>query len=135
MGWSYPAFYRVTAGSVGLQIGAQEAETVFMIMSDEALQKLMSDELKLGVDAGAAVVDAGSGIEGSTTTNFGADILAYARAEGLYLGASFEGAVVSPDDDANQAYYRQAATPEAIIEDTTVQNAEADPLRAALKGS
>jgi lipid-binding SYLF domain-containing protein len=135
MGWSYPAFYRVTAGSVGLQIGAQEAETVFMIMSDEALQKLMSDELKLGVDAGATLVDAGRGVEGSTTTNFGADIVAYARAEGLYLGASFEGAVVSPDETANQAYYGQAATPEAILEETTVQNAEADPLRAALEGS
>jgi len=135
MGWSYPAFYKVTAGSVGLQIGAQEAETVFMIMTEEGLQKLMSDELKLGVDAGAAVVDAGGGVEGSTTTNFGGDIVAYARSEGLYLGASFEGAVVSPDEEANQAYYGAGATPEAILEEAGAQNAAADPLRAVLKGS
>ncbi|MGD9536853.1 MAG: lipid-binding SYLF domain-containing protein [Alphaproteobacteria bacterium] len=135
VGWSYPAFYKVTAGSVGLQIGAQEAETVFMIMTEEGLRKLMSDEHKLGVDAGAAVVDAGSGVEGSTTTNLGGDIVAYARSEGLYLGASFEGAVVSPDEAANQAYYGANATPEAILADAGVQNAAADPLRAVLKGS
>jgi len=134
MGWSYPVFYRVTSGSVGLQIGAEEAQTVFLILTDEALRKLMSNELKLGVDAGAAVVDAGAGVEGSTTMTFKGDIIAYSRAEGLYLGASFEGAAVSPDAEANRAYYGQAVSPADIIAGEKVKNVAADPLRASLKG-
>lgn len=133
-GWSYPAFYEVIGGSLGLQLGAEESETIFLIMTDEGLQKLMSDELKLGVDASAAVVDAGIGVENSTSTSFNGDIIAISRVEGLYLGASVEGAVVSPDSRANQAFYGKPLEPDDIVVGLKATNAAADPLRAALKG-
>ena len=48
--WGQPAFYTLGAGSVGLQIGGQVAETVLVIRSDDALKAVIEHQLKLGGD-------------------------------------------------------------------------------------
>ena len=35
--WSYPAFYNMGSGSIGLQIGGKVSEIVFIILTDKGL--------------------------------------------------------------------------------------------------
>lgn len=130
--WSGPAFYSVAAGSIGLQIGVQDAEAMFIIMSDGGLSAVMNNRMKLGADAGVAMVHVGAGAEASTTTNAGADIYSYSRAIGFYGGATLEGAGILPRHSWNAAFYGGNPTPESIVLERALDTPLADRLRDAL---
>ena len=130
--WGYPAFYTLAAASFGFQIGAQVSQVMFLIMTDGGLEAMMSDKLTLGADISVAAGSVGAGVEAATTFNAEADIYSFSRAKGLFGGVSFEGAVLVPDDDANEAYYDAAISARGIVIHREVENADADGLRAAL---
>ncbi len=130
--WGYPAFYTMAAASIGFQIGAQVSKVMFLIMTDGGLEAMMSDKLTLGADASVAAGPVGAGIEVGTTFNIAADIYSFSLTKGLFGGVSFEGAVLVPDDEANEAYYGQAIAVRGIVIHRQVENANADGLRAAL---
>ena len=46
--WSYPAFYFMGSGSFGLQIGAQSAEVMLIIMTERGLNAVLKQKVKLG---------------------------------------------------------------------------------------
>jgi lipid-binding SYLF domain-containing protein len=50
LGWSYPAFYTLAAGSLGLQIGGEVSEVVLTIMSEKALDAVIDNQMKFGGD-------------------------------------------------------------------------------------
>jgi lipid-binding SYLF domain-containing protein len=131
--WSPPAFYTLGAASFGLQIGIQDTEVILVIRSEEALQAILEHQGKLGADAGITVGIIGVGMEASTTTNLGPDVLAFANATlGAYGGASFEGAVLARRNDLNEAFYGPGADPKTILFQRTYANPKADTLKAAL---
>jgi lipid-binding SYLF domain-containing protein len=132
--WSAPAFYALGAGSFGLQVGFQQSEVIFVIASRRALDALIESNLKLGADASYAIGPLGRGIEGSTTAGLGADIIAFSRGEGLFVGGALEGAVITPKTSWNLAYYRTAANPREILFDPRVANPHAQPLQRLLSG-
>src|SRR5215813_11628410 len=68
-GWSQPAFFTLGSASFGLQIGLEQAELVFIIMSDRALAGIVHGESKLGAGAGLTVVTLSAAAEGATTTH------------------------------------------------------------------
>ena len=39
--WGYPAFYRLSGGSLGVQLGAQSREVIFLLMTDSAVRKVI----------------------------------------------------------------------------------------------
>lgn len=129
--WSYPAFYDLYAGSLGLQIGIQTSEVVFLVMTDAGLASIRDDNIKLGADASVAVGPIGAGVEASKTINL-ADIYAYSKSMGLFGGGAFEGAVIEPATDANIVYYGPGATTQGILMDQQFSNAGADQLRTNL---
>src|ERR1700730_12758888 len=43
-GWSAPAFFMTTGGSVGFQIGGQAVDLVMLIMNDDGMQHLLSSK-------------------------------------------------------------------------------------------
>ena len=131
--WSYPAFYTMGSVSFGLQIGGQSSEAVLLIMSQKGFQSILDDQVKLGADISAAAGPVGAGAEASTTTAGGADIFVYSLNQGLFVGAALEGAVVAKRNDWNEAFYKQAVSPEAIVRENRVQNVDADPLRGAVE--
>jgi lipid-binding SYLF domain-containing protein len=131
-GWSYPAFYTLAAGSLGIQAGVQDSEVLFAIMTDKALSALMASSVKFGADLSLAVLVVGAGMEASTTANLGADVYAFSRTMGLFGGGSLEGAMVKPRGTWNSVYYGVGTTPEAIVVEGSARNAAADPLRDAL---
>ncbi len=130
--WSSPAFYTLAAASFGLQIGGQVSEVVFTLMNDGAVQALLANEFKLGVDASAAVGPFGLGIEASTTTNLDADIYAFARTVGLFGGGSLEGAKLFSRDSWNDTYYGASASPRAVVIERAFFNPQAEQLRSAV---
>ncbi len=55
-------YYRTTAGSIGLQLGAQAKSIVIAFMTRESLQKFRdSNGWKVGVDGSVALIDLGAG--------------------------------------------------------------------------
>src|SRR3546814_11829819 len=68
--WSPPAFYTLGAASIGLQIGGEVKEVVFVMMSDKAVDDLVSSEFKMGADASVTVGPNGSGVEAYRRTAF-----------------------------------------------------------------
>ena len=132
--WSPPAFYTMAAASVGLQIGVQVSKVLFLIMTEGGLEAMMSDKLTLGADASIAAGPIGAGIEASTTFNAEVDIYSFAHTKGLFGGVSFEGAVLVPDDDANEAYYGKAVAARGVVILGDVENSATDGLRNALAG-
>jgi lipid-binding SYLF domain-containing protein len=110
-GWTGPAFYKLGTGSIGLQIGAEAAEMVGLVMTDKAVNSFLSNGFKLGGDVSVAAGPVGAGTGAPIT----ADMVVYVRAKGLYGGLNLSGSVVSIDDDANAAFYGRTVTPVDIV--------------------
>lgn len=130
--WSYPAFYTMASISFGLQIGGQTAEAMLLMRTNGALKAVLENQMKLGADASVAAGPIGAGIDGATTSNVGADILSFSTSQGFFAGASLEGAVIARRQDWNRAFYKEGATPHAIVIERAHANPAADELREAL---
>jgi lipid-binding SYLF domain-containing protein len=115
--WSDPAFYTLGGLSWGLQFGGQSSELVIAVMTDKGLSAIMNREVTLGADAGLAVGELGKGVNAATGLGLKSDMYAFARSEGLFVGVSLEGAVITPRETWNQQMYGQEATPESILVD------------------
>ena len=131
-GWSYPAFYTLASASFGLQIGLQQSEMILFVMTDKALNALMTDEFKIGATAGIAVVTLGSTVEAATTSAVGADIIVWASATGAYAGLTLNGSVIRPRNEWNAEYYGHNPRSADIVARRNVKNASADQLRGSL---
>ncbi len=85
-------YYSVAAGSLGLQIGAQQKDIILVFMDEEALKKFRAGEgWQAGVDGTVTVVNVGA--EGSIdTTKTKQPIVGFVFGQkGLMAGASVEG--------------------------------------------
>ena len=127
--WSYPAFYGMGSGSLGLQVGAKVSEIVFIILTDKGLAAILDHKFKFGAEAGVTMVAVGIGVEGGSTAAGGADIVAFSNSAGLFAGASLEGSYLDADNDWNALYYGQGATGRAIVTERRFTNPGAEPLR------
>jgi SH3 domain-containing YSC84-like protein 1 len=131
-GWSYPAFYTLASGSLGLQIGGQVAELVLTIMSNKALGAVIDNQFKVGGNIDVAVGPVGKGLSASTTSNLRGDAYSFAKTQGLYGGLSLEGAGILERSTWNTEYYGAGATPDRIVNQRRHSNKNAEMLRTAL---
>jgi lipid-binding SYLF domain-containing protein len=104
-GWSAPAFFVVTGGSVGFQIGGQAVDLVMLVMNNDGMQHLLSSKFALGADASVAAGPVGRHAEGNTDWKMRAQVLTYSRARGIFAGVSLNGAVVKQDKDSTREFY------------------------------
>ncbi|PYX90397.1 MAG: hypothetical protein DMG68_02015 [Acidobacteria bacterium] len=104
-GWSAPAFFMVSGGSVGLQIGGQAVDLVMLIMNKEGMDNLLSSKFQLGADASVAAGPVGRHAEGSTDWKMRAQVLTYSRARGVFAGVTLNGARVTQDKDSTREFY------------------------------
>jgi len=127
--WNGPAFYTIGEASFGLQAGVDKSEVVLLIMSDRGVSSMLASSVKLGGDVSVAAGPVGAGAA-AETANVSADILSFARAKGLYAGASLEGAVMAKRKGLNEAYYnKNDITPTEILIKGTAANKQAEPLK------
>jgi lipid-binding SYLF domain-containing protein len=108
-GWDAPVAFNLGGGSFGAQIGAQKTDYVLLIMNDEGLNGLLEDKFEIGAQASIAAGPVGRTAAASTNVTLDAGILSYSRSKGAFIGASLEGAVISPDNDLNEAVYGKKA--------------------------
>ncbi len=109
--WNGPAFYTVGTATAGFQAGVQSSAIIGLVMTQKALDSLMSSEFKLGGGASVAAGPVGTGKSGE----LGSDIIYYSRSKGLYGGVDVSGAVIKPSSDYNKAYFGKDVSPTEII--------------------
>lgn len=130
--WGNPAFYFLAAGSIGLQAGGQASDVILLVFNQDAVKSIIENQGKLGADLGLIVGTIGAGVEASTTTNVGADVLAFSMGMGVFAGGSLEAAALIKRNDLNEAFYGQPMTPGDIVLGGAGHNPAADGLRALL---
>ena len=108
-GWSAPAFFNLGGGSFGPQIGAQRTDYVLLIMNPSGLDGLLKDKFEIGGEASIAAGPVGREAAASTNPRLDAGILSYSRSKGVFIGAALKGAVITPDNDLNEAVYGKKA--------------------------
>jgi SH3 domain-containing YSC84-like protein 1 len=109
-GWSAPAFFLVTGGSVGFQIGGQAVDLIMLIMNDNGMKNLLSSKFELGADASVAAGPVGRLAEGNTDWKMRAEVLTYSRARGAFAGVTLNGAVIKQDKDSTREFYGHMVT-------------------------
>jgi lipid-binding SYLF domain-containing protein len=143
--WSPPVFVTMTGGSIGWQIGVESIDLALLVMNRDSIDKLLQDKFTLGGNLSVAAGPVGRSGDAATDAQVSAQILAYSRAQGLFAGATFEGATIHADDSANRAFYGQtislrnliSAAPErgrtlpeaAVTWQQTLQRLTGNPLR------
>jgi lipid-binding SYLF domain-containing protein len=105
--WGPPSMIGLSGGSFGLQLGGQSYDVVMLFMTPDSIKYLLRDKVTLGADASAAGGPKGRAISAETSATMRSEILTYARSRGLFAGISFNGAVLSPDKDANKKLYQR----------------------------
>src|SRR5271166_6283011 len=114
-GWTSPAFFMVTGGSFGLQIGGQAVDLVMLVMNKNGVQHLLSSEFSLGADASVAAGPVGREAEGDTDWKMRAEVLTYSRARGIFAGVTLNGAVVKQDKNSTRDFYGHMVTTKASL--------------------
>jgi len=104
-GWSAPAFFTITGGSWGLQLGGQAIDIVMVVTNDQGMQHLLESKFKLGAEASAAAGPVGRDAGADTDWKMKAEVLTYSRARGLFAGIDLSGASISQDKDSTRILY------------------------------
>ena len=124
--WHGPAFYTMATASVGFQAGVSVSEVVTLVMTEKGMNSMLAANFKVGGDASIAAGPVGAGAKSDVT----ADLIAFARAKGIYGGVNLDGTLVNLSDEWNQAYYGKRVQPTDILVRGSVQNKGADKLLA-----
>jgi SH3 domain-containing YSC84-like protein 1 len=104
-GWSAPAFFTVTGGNWGLQIGVEGIDLVMVFQGDTGMRRLIGSKFEIGADASVAAGPVGRHASADTDWKMNAEILTYSRAKGIFAGITLNGAGVRRDDDSTDAFY------------------------------
>ncbi len=115
--WSPPAFVSANEASLGLQIGGQQSFVVVLLMNTNATHGLTESSFNFGGEASGTAGNATGKAEGTVSSDSQALVQVYGDATGLYGGAAIKGGAISPDTDANVAYYGQGLAPKEILFD------------------
>ncbi|HZR58408.1 MAG TPA: lipid-binding SYLF domain-containing protein [Terriglobales bacterium] len=106
-GWSAPAFFSITGGSFGLQIGGQAVDLVMLIMNQQGMDNLLANKFKLGADASVAAGPVGRHAAADTDWTMRAQVLSYSRARGVFAGLELNGAVLKQDKSSTYEFYNK----------------------------
>jgi SH3 domain-containing YSC84-like protein 1 len=115
-GWSAPAAIRIEGGSVGFQIGGSETDVILLVMNSRGMQRLLSNQFKLGADASVAAGPVGRSTTAETDVYLTAEMLSWSRSRGVFAGISLQGSTVRQDRDVNRELYGRAITNKEIVE-------------------
>jgi lipid-binding SYLF domain-containing protein len=131
--WSAPAFFVISGGSWGLQIGVEDVQLVMMVMTDEGMRHLMSDKFQIGASASASAGPVGRHASAGTDWKIDTDILTYSRSKGLFAGIDLQGSVIEQDKDSTIAMYGHDATTARVLDGHIHTPRSADPFVAIVR--
>lgn len=134
-GWSAPAFFAITGGSWGLQIGVEGVDLVMIVQNDKGMERLLSSKFQVGADASAAAGPVGRHASADTDWKMNAEILTYSRAKGIFAGLDLSGAAIRRDDDSMKAVYGPEVSTRAVLHGQVPPPAPAQPFLDAVNGA
>jgi SH3 domain-containing YSC84-like protein 1 len=134
-GWSAPAFFAITGGSWGLQIGLEGVDLVMIIQNEHGMRQLMSSKFQLGGDASAAAGPVGRHASANTDWKLDTEILTYSRARGAFAGLTLTGSSIRRDDDSTQAIYGRRVSTRSILEGRVAAPASANAFLDAVRSA
>jgi len=113
-GWSAPAFFTISGGSFGLQIGAEGVDVIMLMMNEKGMQALLEDKFQVGGAASAAAGPVGRDAAAGTTWK-ATPILTYSRTKGVFGGLTLNGTVMNRDKDSTKAFYGEDQTSQQLL--------------------
>jgi lipid-binding SYLF domain-containing protein len=130
--WSNPAFVTMTAGSIGLQVGAQSSDVIMVFNTKRSLEKALAQDFRLGGSVSGAAGPTGAAPV--TTSSTVPDVYTYVRSRnGLFGGVSLEGTRLEMDSSRNAEFYANpGVTPEEIFRESLKAPEAAADLRSNL---
>ncbi len=132
-GWSAPAFFAITGGSWGLQIGVEGVDLVMIIQNDKGMRRLMSSGFQIGGDASAAAGPVGRHASANTDWRLETEILTYSRAKGAFAGLTLTGASIRRDEDSTRAIYNHDISTRRILTGKVAVPASAESFLNAVR--
>jgi lipid-binding SYLF domain-containing protein len=132
-GWSAPAFFAISGGSWGLQIGLEGVDLIMIIQNDTGMEHLISSNFQLGTDASAAAGPVGRHASANTDWKLNVEMLTYSRAKGAFAGLTLEGAKIGRDDDSMHAIYGGHVSTRTALTGKVKSPASAQPFLAAVR--
>jgi lipid-binding SYLF domain-containing protein len=132
-GWSAPAFFAITGGSWGLQIGAEGVDLVMIFQGDKGMQHLLSSKFQIGADASAAAGPVGRHATADTDWKLDTEVLTYSRAKGAFAGLTLTGANLRRDDGSMKAFYGNDVSINQILHGEVAVPASAVPFINAVR--
>jgi lipid-binding SYLF domain-containing protein len=115
-GWSAPAFFTITGGSWGLQIGVEGVDLVMVVQNDRGMQHLINSNFELGADASAAAGPVGRHASADTDWKLETEVLTYSRARGAFAGITLNGSAIRRDEDSTEAIYGHEISTRRILQ-------------------
>jgi len=114
-GWSGPGNIRVEGGSVGFQIGGSATDVILLVMNERGVDKILSNEFKVGADAAVAAGPLGREASAQTDITMRAEMLAWSRARGVFAGVALQGSTLREDSGENKELYGKEVTNREIV--------------------
>ena len=121
--WGPVAFLKANEASLGFQVGGQQSFLVMLLMNEDSTRMLTDPDFEFGGEARGTAGDSSAGAEGNVATKE-KSVLIYDEREGLFGGAALKGGALSPDTDANLAYYGEPVTVKEILFEKKVKPTE-----------
>ncbi len=127
--WSLPAMIAAGEASLGLQLGANAIETVYILNDAEIARRLYKGRFNIGVDAAAI---AGPRVAETTRINreiLATPILVYTKKQGLFAGATVKAGWIAANNVGNRYFYQTRYNlPEILFGDWVPAQPEVEPL-------
>ena len=114
-GWSAPAFFAITGGNWGLQIGVEGVDLVMIFQGNKGMERLIASKFQLGADASAAAGPVGRHASANTDWKLDTEVLTYSRAKGAFAGLTLTGANLRRDDDSMDAFYGHQVSTRRVL--------------------
>ncbi|HVN42396.1 MAG TPA: lipid-binding SYLF domain-containing protein [Steroidobacteraceae bacterium] len=117
--WSNPVFVTLFGVNFGFQIGVQSTDVVLVLMSKKSVEGIGGGMTTLGGDMSVAAGPLGRAAAATTDSTFQAQVLSYARNEGLFAGIALDGTDIRIDQGSNElAYGVSGILPSQILQGT-----------------
>jgi SH3 domain-containing YSC84-like protein 1 len=134
-GWSAPAFFTLTGGSWGLQIGVEGVDLVLIIQGDKGMDHLVESKFEIGGDASAAAGPVGRHASADTDWKLDTEVLTYSRAKGIFAGLTLTGAAIRRDDDSTEAIYGKEIPTRRILRGEVAPPPQTQPFLDAVRSA
>jgi len=127
--WSIPVLIKAGEASLGLQLGGQRAETIYIITDDATVRRLFDGRMNIGVDARAISGPRTYEKEKVNREILTTPVLVYNRNHGYYAGATVKTGWIDRNDSANWTLYSTPyVLPELLYADFVRPIPEVRPL-------